>query len=84
MGTRDRGRTHDHDEGQRDEHHTTDVRRRWRGKTLLQGGVGLMPAERKSKRKPKEKDCNRKVPLLQHSRLGIELEGGGYESLHDL
>ena len=59
------GRTHDHDEGQRDEHHTTDVRRRWRGKTLRKGGVGLMPDERKSKRKPKEKDCNRKVPLLQ-------------------
>jgi hypothetical protein len=61
------GRTHDHDEGQRDEHHTTDVRRRWRGKTLRTGGVGLMPDERKSKRKPKEKDCNRKVPLLQLS-----------------
>ena len=61
------GRTHDHDEGQRDEHHTTDVRRRWRGKTLRKGGVGLMPDERKSKRKPKEKDCNRKVPLLQLS-----------------
>jgi hypothetical protein len=26
-----------------------------------------MPDERKSKRKPKEKDCNRKVPLLQLS-----------------